>query len=86
MLNGFKSELTARKEAMDTAKTQLEGVYAKTLGKTEKEIQETTELHTEITRALAKMEAAFNSFNGTIKSIKLAIDSRFFMWYYLVDR
>jgi hypothetical protein len=54
----------------------LESSYAKTLGKTDAQIQEDKELLETITTSLANVEAAFTSFNGTIKSIKLAIESR----------
>ena len=75
LLDGFKSELAARKDAINNAKLALESSYAKTLGKTEKVIQEDGGLVSEINGHIAKIEAAFNSFNGTIKSIKTAIDS-----------
>lgn len=75
LLDGFKSELAARKAAISNAKLALESSYAKTLGKTEKVIQEDGDLVNEINGHLAQIEAAFNSFNGTIKSIKTAIDS-----------
>ena len=68
LLNGFKSELTARKEAISNAKTSLETSYAKTLGKTEQQLQEDQGLVNEITTNIAAIESAFNSFNGTIKT------------------
>ena len=73
MLSGFKAELGARKDAIAVAKTALEGSYAKTLGKTDKEIQDDQDLFETLTKNLAGVEAAFTSLNGTIKSIKLAI-------------
>ena len=75
MLDGFKSELAARKNAIANAKLALESTYAKTLGKTDKALQEDVDLLNEINGHIAQIEAAFNSFNGTIKSIKTAIDS-----------
>ena len=75
MLDGFKCELGARKTAISNAKLALESTYAKTMGKNEKAIQEDGDLVNEINGHLAQIEAAFNSFNGTIKSIKTAIDS-----------
>ena len=80
LLDGFKNELAARKNAITTAKLALESTYAKTLGKTEKAIQEDGDLVNEINGQIAQIEAAFNSFNGTIKSIKTAIDSSLIMW------
>ncbi|CAL1141803.1 unnamed protein product [Cladocopium goreaui] len=74
LLAGFATELGARKDAITSAKTTLESSYAKTLGKTDAQIQEDKELLETITTSLANVEAAFTSFNGTIKSIKLAID------------
>ena len=68
-------ELTARKDAITSAKTSLETVYAKTLGKTEVEINADQELVKEINMTIATTESAFNSFNGTTKSIKLSIES-----------
>ena len=75
LLNGFKSELTARKDAISNAKTALESTYAKTLGKSEKQIQEDPGLVSEITTNIATIESAFNSFNGTVKTIKMSIES-----------
>ncbi|CAL1167635.1 unnamed protein product [Cladocopium goreaui] len=74
LLNGFKNELNARKTAIATAKTGLEGVYAQILGKSDPEIQGDSKLAELIQSNLANVESAFTSFNGTIKSIKLAID------------
>lgn len=76
MLSGFKSELSARREAITAAKAALEGSYAKTLGKSDKQIQDDQLLYDTLTHNLANVEAAFTSFNGTIKSIKLAIEPR----------
>ena len=76
MLSGFKSELGARRDAITAAKTALESRYAKTLGKSDKDIQDNAELFESLTKNLADVEAAFTSFNGTIKSIKLAIEPR----------
>jgi hypothetical protein len=53
----------------------LEGVYAQILGKSDPEIQADSKLAELIQSNLANVESAFTSFNGTIKSIKLAIDS-----------
>jgi hypothetical protein len=68
-------ELIARKEAITSAKTSLETVYAKTLGKTEVDINADQELVKEVNMTIAAMESAFNSFNGTTKSIKMSIES-----------
>lgn len=68
-------ELMARKDAITSAKTSLETVYANTLGKTEVEINADQQLVKEINMAIAATESAFNSFNGTTKSIKMSIES-----------
>ena len=76
LLAGFQSELTARKDAITAAKADCEASYAATLSKSDADIQKNPTLMSTITTNLAKMDSAFTSFNGTIKSIKLAIDSR----------
>ncbi|CAL1168542.1 unnamed protein product, partial [Cladocopium goreaui] len=74
LLTGFKTELDARKTAICAAKTSLESCYAQTLGKTDETIHADQKLLETINTNLANCESAFTSFNGTIKSIKLAID------------
>lgn len=86
LLNGFKSELTARKEAISNAKTSLETSYAKTLGKTEQQIQEDQGFVNEITNNIAAIESAFNSFNGTIKTIKMSIESGLIFLYICLSK
>lgn len=75
LLNGFKHELAGRKDAIVNAKTALENCYAKTLGKQEKDILADADLIQEVNTQLATVESAFTSFNGTLKSIRMAIDS-----------
>jgi len=75
LLNGFKSELAGRKDAIVNAKMALENCYAKTLGKQEKDILADADLMMEVNTQIATIESAFTSFNGTVKSIRTAIDS-----------
>lgn len=82
MLAGFKSELGARKDAINKAKVALEGCYAQTLGKSDEVIQADKDLLQTITSQLVNVETAFTSFNGTIKSIKMAIDTWLKMFFF----
>lgn len=52
----------------------METVYADTLGKDEKDVVGNTNLYEKIQKHMAGIDAAFTSFNGTLKSIKQAID------------
>lgn len=74
LLDGFQSELTSRKNAILEAKSSLETVYAQTLGKSEQDLLKNQTLTQEIAKHIASVDAAFTCFNGTIKSIKMAID------------
>ena len=76
MLQGFAAELDARKKVIEEGKAALETVYADTLGKSEKDIVENTSLLEKIQKHMAGIDAAFTSFNGTLKSIKQAIDTQ----------
>jgi prefoldin subunit 5 len=70
------AELDARKTTLENAKSNLETIYAKTLGKSEKEIAENQALMEELQTNMAAVDASFTSFNGTVKSIKQAIDAQ----------
>ena len=76
MLHGFTAELDARKKVIEEGKAALETVYADTLGKAEKDIMENISLYEKIQKNMAGMDAAFTSFNGTLKSIKQSIDTQ----------
>jgi hypothetical protein len=73
LLEGFATELDARKSSITNAKGELECIYAQTLGKPEKDVIGNPELYEKITTQLANVDAAFTSLNGTLKSIKTAI-------------
>lgn len=90
MLDGFTAELDARKASIESAKTDLETTYADTLGKDEKAVVENAELMGIIQKHMATIDAAFTSFNGTLKSIKTSIDtwlnlltSKCFVWIHV---
>ena len=75
MLDGFLGELGNRKTAINKVKQDLEEMYGQTLGD-DKEILKRTELVERINKTLLNADAAFTSLNGTIKSIKTAIETR----------
>lgn len=76
MLNGFLAELDSRKTTIENTKSNLETIYAKMLGKPEKEIMDNQALMEEIHKTIAAVDASFTSFNGTVKSIKQSIDTQ----------
>lgn len=70
----FEAELLARKDEVSAGKTKLEVAYSKTLGKTVEGVSQDVALMEEISQALGMASAAFTSMNGTVKSIKAAIE------------
>ena len=74
MRNGFNGELTARRTALTSSKQELESIYGETMGSDEV-VRSKKELVEKISKALLVADAAFTSLNGTIKSIKIAVDS-----------
>ena len=74
MRNGFNGELTARRTALATSKQELESIYGETMGSDEV-VRSNKDLVEKISKALLVADAAFTSLNGTIKSIKIAVDS-----------
>jgi len=70
------AELDSRKTSIENTKSNLETIYAKTLGKPEKEIMDNQALLEDIQKNIAAVDASFTSFNGTVKSIKQSIDTQ----------
>lgn len=68
--DGFSSELDARKETLAKAKHELEKIYAEQLG----DVEKNPELKARMDAAIRGCDAALTSYNGTLKSIKLAIE------------
>ena len=73
MRTGFNSELAARRNAIMTSKQELESLYGQTMGSDEA-VRKKTELVQNINKALLSADAASTSLNGTIKSIKTAVE------------
>ena len=69
--NGFSNELSARSKALESCKRELEVLYAEKLG--ENEIKQKPDLMAKVENALRRCDASITSYNGTMKSIKLAI-------------
>lgn len=73
MRTGFNSELAARRDALMASKQDLESLYGETMGSDEV-VRAKTELVQRISKSLLSADATFTSLNGTIKSIKTAVD------------
>ena len=76
LIDGFMGELQNRKTSLKDVKNNLESLYGQTLGD-EQALLKNTELIEKINKALLAADASFTNMNGTIKSIKTAVES----WY-----
>ena len=73
MKDGFKNELVARKETIDKVKAEMETLYASRLD--DENLKLKPDLKTQVDAALRNVEAAVTSYNGTLRSIKLATET-----------
>lgn len=69
----FKSELKARSDAFGAAKATMETIYSKCLS--EEAIKGDPKLQGEIDSGVRACDAALTSYNGTMRSIKMAVES-----------
>ena len=69
--NSFTRELEARKTNLSDSKAALEALYAQKLDDTATR----PDLVEQVNTALRTCEAAMTSYNGTVRSIKLAVES-----------
>ena len=70
MKAGLKMELDARKEQVSAAQKDLEVIFGKKLDTVDKD----PALKEQVDSCLLKLEAAFTSLTGTMKSVKAAIE------------
>ena len=73
MKNGFTQELNARNSSLASAKLELENLYGENL----EDLKDRPEIIARVDAALRACEAAVTSYTGTLRSIKLSIDSCF---------
>lgn len=73
MKAGYKSELESRKGSLQDSKTALEVLYAKI---NEDAINKNPELKEQHMTALRVADSAIDAFSGSLKTVKVAIESR----------
>ena len=71
MKTGFTQELTARNSALAAAKSELESLYGENL----EDLKDRPEISARVEAALRACEAAVTSYTGTLRSIKLSIET-----------
>ena len=71
MKDGFTNELKARQSSLASTKGELESLYAEQLD----DLKDRPDVSKRCDDTLRKCEAAITSYNGTFRSIKLAIVS-----------
>ncbi|CAK9058009.1 unnamed protein product [Durusdinium trenchii] len=71
--DGFRKELDARRDNLASVRGEFESLYAQRLD----DVKDRPDLVAKVETVLRSCEAALTSYNGTLKSIKLAIDTRF---------
>ena len=71
---GFMAELSARRTSLTTSKTDLETLYSQTMGD-DTELKKKVDLVERINKAVLACDASSTSLSGTIRSIKLAVES-----------
>ena len=89
MKSGLKAELDARKEQISGSQKELEVLFGKRLDTVDKD----PALKEQVDSCLRMLEAAFTSLNGTLKSVKAAIEPYLksmciflHVWYGSMDR
>ena len=68
------AELSARRTSLTTSKTDLETLYSQTMGD-DTELKKKVDLVERINKAVLAWDASSTSLSGTIRSIKLAVES-----------
>ncbi len=75
MKAGYLAELEARRAEFQTLKTLMEAIYMK-LPANEDDIHKDEKLKGEIEKSLKDVDALTTTLVSTVKSVKLAVDSR----------
>ena len=73
--NGFKTELNARHDDLKAARVELERLFAARVDDAAIEKPEHSQMKESMVKGLRMAEAAFNSYGGSVRSIKSVLDA-----------
>ena len=73
--SGFRKELDARLEDMKQNRVELERLYARRVDDAAIDNAENTEYKELCMKALRSAESAFNSYSGSVRSIKSVLET-----------
>ena len=74
MKAGYIAELTARKVEIENVKLTLETLYMDPI--TDDQIEKSVEDQSKFAEVLTKADTLFTSWGGTLKSVKMAVETR----------
>lgn len=75
LINGFKNELRGRHTALQAVRTELETLYASRIEDDRVNDACNSKYKEECMKALRNAESAFQSYAGSIKSVKAVVES-----------
>ena len=73
--SGFRKELEARLEDMKQSRVELERLYARRVDDGRIDDPENAEYKENCMKTIRAAEAAFNSYSGSVRSIKSVLDA-----------
>lgn len=74
-MDGFRRELTARAESIKAVRVELEGLYSKRIDDAVVDLPENSSYKEDCMKALRNAEATFNSYAGSVRSIKSVVET-----------
>ena len=74
-MNGFKNELTNRKNALDQGRRDLEALYAVRVDDSKIDLPENAEHKEKCMVTLRGVDSCFQSFTGSIKSVRAVLQT-----------
>lgn len=74
-MNGFKNELTNRKNALDQGRRDLEALYAIRVDDTKMDLPENADHKEKCMVTLRNVDSCFQSFSGSIKSVRAVLET-----------